>query len=158
MPNESFRYSLNAAFLAEIKEHNALFHVGKAKLNEFCSVDFPKEKFQSECGFFLHQLREAFSRQFDMEETYGYVSLRDPNTASLDVDRVTSCRAEHQMLMVFLQELSERFDGLQYQGTLERELEDFIGDLRAFRAKLMQHETTEQKLIQDFNAGSEETT
>jgi hypothetical protein len=151
------RLSVNAAFLAEMKESHAGYQECLISLRDFCDANCSTNRVVSECGQFLHRMRDVFATQCELEETYGYVRVSDSKTRTSQDMEIQQTFAQHRQISLLLMELSERFDGLQYQGTLVRAINPFLRDLRSLQALVEQHEATERDLIRSAMSTAKRT-
>ena len=151
------RLSVNAAFLAEMKEAHADYQECLISLRHLCDTNCGTNLVVSECGQFLHRMRDVFATQCELEETYGYVRVSDSKTRTSQDVEIQQTFAQHRQISLLLMELSERFDGLQYQGTLVREINPFLRDLRSLQALVEQHEATERDLIRSAMSTAKKT-
>jgi hypothetical protein len=157
MPNTVARLSINAAFLAEMKEAHAEYQDCLISLRDFCGANCSNNRIISECGQFLHRIRDVFATQCQLEETYGYVRIFDAKNRTAHDLVVQQTFDQHRAISLILMELSERFDGLQYQGTLAREINAVLLELKSLQALVEQHEGTERDLIRSAMSMSKKT-
>ena len=147
------RLSINGAFFLEIKESHVDYQVCLGQLVEICDLNCALSRVVSDCGPLLNRMRDAFSTQCQLEETYGYVRAAEIKLLKVDPSVVQKTFNQHRELSLLLMESNERFNNLQYQGTLERELHSFLQDLRHFQSRIELHENTEYELIRVAMSG-----
>jgi hypothetical protein len=138
--------TINGAFMIEIKDAHSDYRSALDTLREYCSKECERDRVVRECGIFLHRLRALFATQCQLEETYGYVRIQPGSLHSRSSSDVATVFSQHREISLLLMELSERFDDLQYQGNIRREIDSFMPNLRFLWSRLDNHERTELQL------------
>ncbi|MFO0921332.1 MAG: hypothetical protein U0905_02455 [Pirellulales bacterium] len=141
---------LNAAFLQEVKESHTELWEGVALLERFCSEAYDPLSNDDltlvSLGRLLQVMRDKLAVQFDLEETFGYLS--DSKLVNEELhQQVSQALHGHRWLYLSLVELSEQVDDFEYRGTLRANLHDVVQEVRSFLSNLKAHEDLEAKLI-----------
>jgi hypothetical protein len=157
MSSNVARLSINAAFLAEMKESNVDYQECLQGLRDLCDANCSQSRVIDDGGHLLHRLRDVFATQCELEETYGYVRIFDAKTPTPFDENVQKTFEQHREISLLLMELSEHFDDLQYQGTIAREISSVLEELRHLNARLWQHEDTELDLIRSLMSGAKKS-
>lgn len=137
---------VNAPFLQELKEGNVELYSNIHRLRQLRDETLNVETVLAEIGPRLQSLRDQLSRQFDLEETYGYV-MQPPNIGSQVQLKTAQALQGHRWLYLALVELSEQVDDLEYRGTLRPNLPQILSELQAFLNSFGAHEALELDLI-----------
>ncbi len=141
------RYPLiNSPFLREVKEDNQQLWHAVARLRAIADIDLESEALCRELSMRLQWLREHLAIQFEIEETYGYLS-KGTYVNDRYHEQVEKARQGHRWLILALMELSEVVGDLEYKGTLRANLESVVADLKCFLSNLEAHEKLEGSLM-----------
>lgn len=157
---------VNAAFLQEIKDSNPHLWHEVHRLRTLCELEpCDVEQPQSTIREFiscLDELRDLLALQFALEESYGLIagdsvaarrfaellSLDKQNTAEQErQDMVRTVTDQHRCLYLYLIDLVEQAEELQYRGCDAECLKTLAQSIQRFSADLTAHERLEAELI-----------
>jgi hypothetical protein len=142
MTSVRFSKVINSAFLTEIKECNATLWEDVQLLGAYAQEPFSSDWIEQNAGALLRKLRDELSRQFQLEEIYGFVA-----GPSLHQDRlVTQALDQHLTIVLQCVALSEQFDDLEYCGKLASETLEMWKQMKRLYELIMEHEALERRL------------
>ncbi|MGB7326919.1 MAG: hypothetical protein WBD31_18730 [Rubripirellula sp.] len=138
--------TVNPAFLQEIKDSNpGLWAVAenlrRAYHGEGEAVEVLRRLTRS-----LNELRDALSLQFSLEESYGYITIPEPQDEAFS-DLAVRVAAEHGTLYLMISDLAEQAEELQYRGIQSEHLCRLIEQTHHFDQLWCEHERVEADMI-----------
>lgn len=141
-------WTINRAFLQELKDVNPDYWTTFSQLEQWLdshSAD-PVNTAQPEIVARIRRLRDELSRQFRLEETYGYMQtpiVHSQTYAAL----VESTYNQHKTLYLLASEICESAERAEYQGMLPEAYSQLVIDLTRLHQLWNEHEQAERKLI-----------
>ena len=147
MRTKSETLTVNPAFLQEIKDsHPDLWHTVH-EVRQVCHSEGEPAHLARALIRLLGQLRDHLALQFALEESYGYIEC--PGVIEKRVcEYADIARGQHFRLFLQLTDLCELAEELEYRGFAESEVQRLIEDTLGFDAAFMQHERSEDDLIE----------
>jgi hypothetical protein len=143
-------WTINRAFLQELKDVNPDYWTTFSQLERWLdslSADpLKKATAQPEMVSLIRRLRDELSRQFRLEETYGYMQtpiIHSQTYAAL----VESVYNQHKSLYLLASEICEAAERAEYQGMLAEAYPQLIVELGRLYQLWNEHEQAERKLI-----------
>jgi hypothetical protein len=149
-------WTINRAFLQELKDANADYWTVVTDVKElFAQGLAPGEvatcylQEQPNLGDFLLLLRRVkteMTKQFLLEETYGYMQTPTQHSAPL-TGLVEQAYKQHKSLYLLACEICESAERGEYQGKLGEQLPLLISELQRLHCLWSEHEQLERNLI-----------
>lgn len=142
--------ALNAAFLAEVKECAGTYLGQMHGIRELLASS---QLSASELCRSLSEMCDSVSKQFLLEETYGYVQYRG-SRARTGCEQAAQAVMEHRFLYAQLVGIAESICNQSYCGFFESKRDAVALEISDCFAKLEAHELMESKLIDSKLGGS----
>lgn len=137
---------VNSAFMQEIKDGNPQLANAMQHLHHICSSNENISQISCQLTKVLNTLRVELALQFALEESYGYVEVRESHLHDLS-EAAQNTRSDHNVLYVAITELAEAAEELQYRGVESNQLRALIDETCKFLRQLQHHEQAENDLI-----------
>ncbi len=146
-PNTIGFVAINAAFLQEVKEAYSAMWESLRQLRESSRMQAPLSLDLNKWVSMLSELRSELGSEFNLEETYGYITQAVNPYIGPCVNPMKT-RSQHAGLYIQLRELCEQVEEAQYRGTLMRDFRQYADEYFQFDRALQDHEREEGRLIE----------